>query len=975
MPTISYKGYDFDVDHQPTQEEFAQMQAQVDKLPAKGAGPASAPAGEEVDINKPPKEVKSVVPAAIDAFKVGLAGALASPNLAVDLVQEGLDKTVNTGKLVGKAGALLREKIMGPADNPEDAKKQWFLGNAPDKENLGGYKQAKAGWEAVLRADRVLTGAQGGDLTKAEPVPTNASGKPSKANEYITTIANFLGGSLIPGAGAVASANRKLLTAMVEIGSNTASGLSAVEGKKLGGDLGPKFGLTKEQGEQFGEAAGGIAGPGAVMAAGQLIAKTSQVGLSVAKKLDLQNPFDKAAQKEKANVILNQEIIDGVQRNPSSAENLTELARLQSKIKNFQPGIAQATNSPELIAMTKQVSQASPEALAAAVAVDQRNAAAIAAHKEANFPTTNQPLNTGARAKFSTDDAVLRQDIDNTTKQLDNLSTQYDRSVDKTAIGEELRKMYWEKRQQIKSGLDKQIDNVYKTADDIGIKADMTDIRDMVKRISQEDGETFQNLPGTWKKILAEFGGAEQVAGPATQSRGSSVGIRRQGIQPPVEAAGGTTETSFEKLHSLYREANREKADLIAAQKLPEARKVGMVLDALQAKVNQFQGPQYGMLGEKFGQYNQDYSAYSQAFKEGGGGKLAERTKRGFGTDAENIVDKVFLQSGDKAKGMDDFFRVYGNDERAAELLRDGIVDNFSRSAVDAAGNFSAAGARRWMKNNDRAMEQMPNLRAELQGTTDTAGALIDRRRELVAQRQILDKSVLASAAREQRPEMLVEAGMKDPRMFKALLSSSKTPESQQSLARAIVDMTVDKGNPFAFLQDNKTVLKPVLDKLGKDHWDNLMDIAKAEEIAGRVKAPTHVELGRPQDIGSQTLGTSVPSLLAKVQNVKAGRTNEIYQGLDVLSRFFYKTRTEELQRLRQAALTDPDVAGVMADVVRSGKASPQQLLDLKRIAFANGISVGSHALATAAEHSSMTPEEKKKKNAETLEGAGLWRK
>jgi hypothetical protein len=36
MPTFSYKGYDFEVDHTPTEQEFAQMSQYVDTLPAKG---------------------------------------------------------------------------------------------------------------------------------------------------------------------------------------------------------------------------------------------------------------------------------------------------------------------------------------------------------------------------------------------------------------------------------------------------------------------------------------------------------------------------------------------------------------------------------------------------------------------------------------------------------------------------------------------------------------------------------------------------------------------------------------------------------------------------------------------------------------------------------------------------------------------------------------------------------------------------
>jgi GNAT superfamily N-acetyltransferase len=42
MPTYSYKGYDFDVDHNPTEEEFAQLSKYVDTLPPKEAKPQEA---------------------------------------------------------------------------------------------------------------------------------------------------------------------------------------------------------------------------------------------------------------------------------------------------------------------------------------------------------------------------------------------------------------------------------------------------------------------------------------------------------------------------------------------------------------------------------------------------------------------------------------------------------------------------------------------------------------------------------------------------------------------------------------------------------------------------------------------------------------------------------------------------------------------------------------------------------------------
>lgn len=55
MPTFSYKGYDFDVDHTPTEAEFTQMSAYVDSLPAK------EPSGYAGRVNSLPKPVQGAV--------------------------------------------------------------------------------------------------------------------------------------------------------------------------------------------------------------------------------------------------------------------------------------------------------------------------------------------------------------------------------------------------------------------------------------------------------------------------------------------------------------------------------------------------------------------------------------------------------------------------------------------------------------------------------------------------------------------------------------------------------------------------------------------------------------------------------------------------------------------------------------------------------------------------------------------------
>jgi len=97
MPTFSYKGYDFDVAHQPTEQEFAQMSAYVDTLP--------------------PKKEKSFFDGLGTATKKSLAGAANAIESAISLP---------AGGLAGMMGFEDdRDKIFGQMDANRAAREQW----------------------------------------------------------------------------------------------------------------------------------------------------------------------------------------------------------------------------------------------------------------------------------------------------------------------------------------------------------------------------------------------------------------------------------------------------------------------------------------------------------------------------------------------------------------------------------------------------------------------------------------------------------------------------------------------------------------------------------------------------------------------------------------------------------------------------------------------------------------------------------
>jgi len=959
-----------DVKQQPKWAEGSLPEGFTVDQPVEAKG-GDLPEGFTVDAKPTPKQPESAIPYMLDRMKQGAAGTLALPAFGTDLIQAGLDTALGGMEKLTRPAAALGEamgvrKPLTDEQKAENKKLLTQLGNKPDQENIGGYKMAKRGIEGLLRIN------DGGKNLEV-PMPKDQWGGESKANEYLGSIAEFVGGSLIPGAGTVATAQRKLFTALAEFGGATAAGMGSVEGKELGEHLGPSLGLTKEQGGQIGEMFGSMFGPKGVQIASEGLARATQGSRLAAEKV--KDFRDESKQTDAAKVLVQADINKALEANPTSKENIGRAAAVMKRMEGFQPNIAQQSDAPGLVAMTKEVSTKSPEAQSRAAAIDTRNRMAIDKFTEGAFPKQEVALNEGARAKYSVDSGILREQMKTTERQLTALSDQYQRSVDKGLIGEELRDLYWAKKEQTKAVLNRQVSQVYSTAERMGVREDMTDVRQAVERLRGADRETFQDMPGVFSKILQEFPEGTKATQKAVMGKS---GIRRMETVPGTP---GNTEANFETLHSLYKETNKQWMDLVAAGQVDKARKVNIVKDMLKQKVDKYNGPEFGQLGEQFRTFNQDYTQYSKTFKQGAGGTVGAYGKKGFKTDAEDLVDKAFLRTGDKAKGLEDFFAVYGRDERAAKLLHDGVTDSYSRAAVDANGDFNPKGAAVWMKAHARAMEELPELRAKLQATTDTAGALVDRKRELKVMQSKYDRrTVMAAAARAQDPNKLVEAGLTDPRIFKALLTSAMTPESRASLARGIVDMTAAKygDKSFEFLKDNEKTLKPVMDALGPKHWDNLMTIAEAEQIAGRSKAPTYVELSKAEDPIERLTGTTGKGWFSRIRGLNTPMgVSKGYAALDLGGKLALKLRTEEMARIREEALLNPEMSQVLADVARKAegpKLPKGTLLDLKRLGFDAGIVVGSQALSREADRDTQRREGKVPPPTPADEGLGKWR-
>lgn len=560
-------------------------------------------------------------------------------------------------------------------------------------------------------------------------------------------------------------------------------------------------------------------------------------------------------------------------------------------------------------------------------------------------PYVKDPITDPARAQLSATKSVRDLEIQKNEADLKKLSDQHKRTVDNQAIGDKLREKYWQAREAVKNRMNGKLGEVYSIARRQGAKVDMSDIRDHVKQVGGADKSTFQDMPALHQKILNQY--PEATAAKTERQATTPVGAKKPIFKTTVTpATPGKSEASFEELHSLYKEANKGWADASAAGDSVKMHHMQEIRQRLKAKLDQFEGPEHGGLAQKFKQFNSDYKNYAETFKNGAGAEIAKRGKYGLSRDAEDIVSRTILKAGDKKKGVQDFLAMHGDDAEAHQLLHDGIMDNFSKATMKS-GTFNPKAAKAWLASHKQAMDELPSLRAKLESSQSLGESLVNRKAVLLKQRAKLDQTYLAKVAKTTNPDALIQRALGDskegPHIMRALLVGAKSPESQQSIARAIVDSVTGKGHGLDYILQHESTLKPVLDKLGPKHWENLKTIAEAEEVAGRVKAPTQVELSQPKDLGQQTIGTSVKSLFASAKAAAAGRMSKEYALLDIGGRFLYKQRADTLGKLREEAVFNPEMAELLSTMLKQkkaagGSATHEQLLDLKRLAFNAGI-------------------------------------
>jgi len=795
----------------------------------------------------------------------------------------------------------------------------WMVDQLPgvDMANdpVGGSKQIRDGWLLLL--------------THQKQQPKN------KLEEYTGKVAEFAGGSIVMGASMV----NRMLAANQTINQVTKAvsmeAVSTVSGGVVAQGYGDFF--AEAYGEEYrylGEIAGGIGG---TTLPGVLKSLVQKAGLAYGplKKVlmarDMESVSDLVDEfiPDAALKSSRKKIAAAIGDNPSSSRNIDEAMALEQQIEGFKPSMAQASDAPGMKAMQDQINARSVENINQAMKTEMANGEAIYAYYRKNFPEQiDQPFD--AKRQFKQTRMKLRQEQAKIESQYKVEAKTYPRT-DSEKVGSRLQVLAKAKMKLVKKVKNKNYDDLYDVADELGVVEDITDIRRMVGDINKQDQTFFDTVPGVYAKIKSLLKtGKEATATPADNV------------------------ASFRKIHSLYREVSREYGRALRADDGVKLFHLDNLKQNLDNKLAGFEDPAYGNFANRKKAVDLFYKEeYLNVFKKGIGAKISGVRGRESTPEGKIISDLVLTKG--SSRGLDQYRKLYGDSPESNVLLQEGILDTFSQKTVKQ-GTLSQSSIDNFMGDYKEVLAKTPSLQRRF---ADTATLLDDmaRRNQVLKKREKIFTNAAASRyaklAGMDDLDSAVGMGLTDKPTMRLLMRSMKTQEAKAGLATNVADHVMDQPNPWTFLKDNENTLKPLFNQLKPGHYNNLKTVADAMEILNRHKTNLRVNpMNGAVDALHAKIGTSIPSAFAQVRWAALyGKTSMEYVVADIGSKYLFKLRNDNTERLIEEALYDSDLAQLLSDIATqpAAKPSPKIVKKLGQKAIEIGIRLGERTIRSGA--------------------------
>lgn len=764
------------------------------------------------------------------------------------------------------------------------------------------------------------------------PVPKTSTGRRSLAAMYAGAFAEYAALSIIPSGAAVKAGAKPLMAAITEIAMTASAAMSGTHGRLAGEQLGPKYGLTPEEGGDIGEMVLSTLVPALTKSAAYGIGKGIGKGLEKGKEALGISGFGKEDITEAARLATQKEIQAGYTGYPPAAKNVAEAERLRGLEPTFQPSVARATGSPAVIAMEQGEATKSVEMLTKSATEREALLGATKRYGEKVFPSPTRPYTRTVENRLATTQKSLQStqaEIDSQLKSLGQRTSRFNQ----TEIGQNLRSLRNEEALKVKKVVDSKYDYSYAIAAAHNFQPNMGPVVKEIEAALGDEAKIWQKKPGVLGEILSKYLPKIPPLKPAR-----TVQAIRENELITRKAVEYGTPVSFKEFDSLYKRLNQELGEAFALGKRTgdwgNYNALDIAKKALKSRLDQIEGSPT-LVGKAYSEANKFYATqFAPRFEKGVGGEMAKINRYGYITPDHKVFNALI----NNPTGLKEAFGLYGNNPRFLGALKRGLYDDFS-AHVMKDGVFSPSAAKTYLSAHKDTLALVPEIGRELKNNTVMAEKLLLRRQNIVAEVRGFDKQNLSKLLGAENPTQYIAGKMDDPRALMGMVNVVKNnPSASQSFAHELAGIIVGRNDSAKFLAEHEEALKPIFNSLGEKHWQNIKDLVKMEEIAERVRVPSYVGEKKAEDIGTTLFGTSLPGLVAAAAP-RTFATSIRNRVINLTARFGIKIREEQLQQFREAALFNPDVSSVLAQIAKHGS-TPKLENSLKTHLFAHGVKV-----------------------------------
>lgn len=356
----------------------------------------------------------------------------------------------------------------------------------------------------------------------------------------------------------------------------------------------------------------------------------------------------------------------------------------------------------------------------------------------------------------------------------------------------------------------------------------------------------------------------------------------------------------FGALHSILKRI-REEQRYYGGKQTDEARRaMGPLRDLEKITLDEINkaGPEVGVrLGDADTFFRQ---TVAEPFYRG----VAARTFSDRG-QIENVADRL-LRRGEE--GAQNFKQVFGEGERANELLWNGVLEALSKQVGEK--EMTSARARAFYEDHRKFLDQFPVIRNRLFAIDQVAGQLEERAAQVNEMRRATQRDLMATLTNSNDPEAtLLRALGNEQAMGKVAIWAKKSPELGQAIARTYVDAMEKMKDPAGFLAANEKALAPIFDALGPRQWENVKTLTMGRTIEGRGAAePIH----KPEVVEDPLrvlTGTGTSGIFSRIRGAVYRQISPEYVLVDVGGKYFFRVHQERARELVNQALYDPALA------------------------------------------------------------------